>query len=972
MKKQAKNIKRERELQEEQRKQAYRRRETEAAEKKRQEEEAALEAEKQKRLKAQEARFSEMRSRMLRQNASLNDVVQSRAKAAGLKSTYTLSPDSKILLMTSFGRGSKAIAEKQITDGRVEDIHRTPTLRDVESKKEDYHFIGRADMEADVGDPLWRAADAAADRKPGDDLIDCRPQLEMRFFGRTFEDNIHIQLIYNVLDIDKLLSVHINNIILELDNMFRKEGADFDDFMGYLSLDKTYDVFMHPEDHLKGTQLETGREMRDLFLKLMKQPQLGYFGTVLRDDALNKIRNRSEKEEALAQKQKRSFYFLALIAMVRQAMAHGQSSNVSALFSLDGVFAAQSEIRYIEASEALDDLYGTRVRELNDKFTGPKHASRDLQILFRIIDADQSLLTREYYDFVVRKAYKNTGFSIKKLREVIEENLATELKDQRYDTVRSKLNRFFDFIVFRFYREHPERGDQLVDALRTSQRQIDKEMHYRREAETLWQEIGAGITSKLLPQMNGNVIAHIDDKKVVASSVLDGVRISEDASAFSKLMYLLCCFLDGKEINILLTTLINKFENIASEMETMEQFGLPCDFTKDYALLNKCGEVAAELRVINSFARMSVESPDAKKAMYMEAAEILGFPEDRDLEERIGEILESGRDVRMKGTRRDNGFRNFIANNVIESDRFKYLIRYCNAKSVRFLASNEAVLLFVLNDIPDTQILRYYNACLGTEHTEITPDMRAELARRMRDINFEEFSKVHQGRGGTPEQMADKERKKSIIRVYLTVMYLLIKNLVYVNSRYFLAFHCMERDSAVYDPKLYGKRSKQSDYRDFATAFIETHGKNHRAQTYIRRNIANSDAWAVREFRNCVMHLNAVRNAHQYIADVRKVDSYFGLYHYLMQRLLIDQYARALSMHYTSEDSVNPKLKAYFDNVRRYGSYCKDLVKALNVPFAYNLPRYKNLSIDALFDKNRPSKLKNAGSTEHLREEGDA
>ena len=34
----------------------------------------------------------------------------------------------------------------------------------------------------------------------------------------------------------------------------------------------------------------------------------------------------------------------------------------------------------------------------------------------------------------------------------------------------------------------------------------------------------------------------------------------------------------------------------------------------------------------------------------------------------------------------------------------------------------------------------------------------------------------------------------------------------------------------------------------------------------------------------------------------------------------------------------------------------KDFVKTLNVPFAYNYPRYKNLSIDELFDKNNTRK----------------
>ena len=39
-----------------------------------------------------------------------------------------------------------------------------------------------------------------------------------------------------------------------------------------------------------------------------------------------------------------------------------------------------------------------------------------------------------------------------------------------------------------------------------------------------------------------------------------------------------------------------------------------------------------------------------------------------------------------------------------------------------------------------------------------------------------------------------KERAKAVIGLYLTVMYLLVKNLVNVNARYVIAIHCLERD----------------------------------------------------------------------------------------------------------------------------------------------------------------------------------
>ena len=47
----------------------------------------------------------------------------------------------------------------------------------------------------------------------------------------------------------------------------------------------------------------------------------------------------------------------------------------------------------------------------------------------------------------------------------------------------------------------------------------------------------------------------------------------------------------------------------------------------------------------------------------------------------------------------------------------------------------------------------------------------------------------------------------------------------------------------------------------------------------------------------------------------------------------------------------------YFDKLDRWNTYVKDLVKALNVPFGYNVPRFKALTIDDQFDRNEKGKL---------------
>ena len=261
------------------------------------------------------------------------------------------------------------------------------------------------------------------------------------------------------------------------------------------------------------------------------------------------------------------------------------------------------------------------------------------------------------------------------------------------------------------------------------------------------------------------------------------------------------------------------------------------------------------------------------------------------------------------------------------------------------------MILFVLKGIPDSQILRYYNSYyLDGKKDECDANMREELANLITGISFKKFEKVHQSNGATAEQSEDKERKKSLVNLYLTVLYLLLKNLVYINSRYFMAFYCQERDSFVYRFK--PNKEDENDRTAFAKKFLNDHPQKKRVQSYLDENMKHSDPWAVRTFRNDVMHLNVLRNLDQFIKDVKEVDSYYGLYHYLLQRTINNHYHYDVDKGKMTEASINDAMREYFGLIEKHGTYCKDFVKALNTPFAYNLPRYKNLSIKELFDRN--------------------
>lgn len=195
--------------------------------------------------------------------------------------------------------------------------------------------------------------------------------------------------------------------------------------------------------------------------------------------------------------------------------------------------------------------------------------------------------------------------------------------------------------------------------------------------------------------------------------------------------------------------------------------------------------------------------------------------------------------------------------------------------------------------------------------------------------------------------------------------YRVVKNLVDVNSRYIMAFHSLERDSQFYNEPVvwYENTKKKENYLKLTEKLVNEGDNsesrylagNKRLRECVKQDIDNAKVWFVGEkydniknYRNKVAHLTAVRNCAEFIGDITKIDSYFALYHYLIQR----QLAKGLDHERSGFDKNYPQYAPLF----KWHTYVKDVVKALNAPFGYNIPRFKNLSIDALFDRNEIKK----------------
>lgn len=865
---------------------------------------------------------------------------KSSVKAAGMKSI--LVSENKMYI-TSFGKGNSAVLEYEVDNN---DYNQTQLSSDGSSNIElrgvnevNITFSSKHGFESGVeintSNPTHRSGESSPVRW---DMLGLKSELEKRFFGKTFDDNIHIQLIYNILDIEKILAVYVTNIVYALNNMLG-EGDDesHDDFMGYLSAKNTYDVFTDPDEsdlskNIKGNIKKSLSKFNDL----LKTKRLGYFGL---EEPKTKDTN------ALEAYKKRVYHMLAIVGQIRQSVFHDKSSK------LDEDLYSFIDIIDSEYRETLDYLVDERFDSINKGFIQGNKVNISLLIdMMKGYEADD--IIRLYYDFIVLKSQKNLGFSIKKLREKMLEEYGYRFKDKQYDSVRSKMYKLMDFLLFcNYYRNDVVAGEALVRKLRFSMTDDEKEGIYADEAAKLWGKFRNDFEN-IADHMNGDVIKELGkadmdfDEKILDSEK----KNASDLLYFSKMIYMLTYFLDGKEINDLLTTLISKFDNIKEFLKIMKSSAVDveCELTAGYKLFNDSQRITNELFIVKNIASMRKPAASAKLTMFRDALTILGI-DDKITDDRISEILK----LKEKG-KGIHGLRNFITNNVIESSRFVYLIKYANAQKIREVAKNEKVVMFVLGGIPDTQIERYYKSCV--EFPDMNSSLeakRSELARMIKNIRFDDFKNVKQQAKGR-ENVA-KERAKAVIGLYLTVMYLLVKNLVNVNARYVIAIHCLERDFGLYKeiiPELASKNLK-NDYRILSQTLCELcdNGdespnlflkKNKRLRKCVEVDINNADSSMTRKYRNCIAHLTVVRELKEYIGDIRTVDSYFSIYHYVMQRCITKR----------EDDTKQEEKIKYEDDLLKNHGYTKDFVKALNSPFGYNIPRFKNLSIEQLFDRN--------------------
>lgn len=911
---------------------------------------------------------------------------KSLAKAVGVKSIVVSGGD---IYMTSFGNGNTALLEKKIRNNTSEELNTVPAFDISEITDAKIEIVGKR-FRRDNATTDKPNHSVSLDTVIHQDMLCLKDSLEKRFFGKTFDDNIHIQVVYNILDIEKIIAQYVTNAVYALNNLCRNTDDESIDIIGNISTTNTIENFIRKYE---------GKEFRSAEVNILKNfpknKRLGYFGNAFYYRSWDKKNNCYKKDKHnnfLTQliSDEEIYQVLELIGSLRQWAFHGvEKTAKDGTITNDKAWIYKLDTLKEKYKDLLDFLYNEAITRINNDFESDNIVN--IHILSEIFSEEKyAEIVKEYYEFIVTKKHKNIGFSIKILRENMLNDTPfssdPDKKNKKYDSVRSKLYKLIDFVLYHGYQnEDKDLGNKMVEQLRSCMNDEDRASIYVNEAKRLWKKYKNIISDTIAEKVEGKNIRNVQNSKkdIIKNVDINNIIIDGYSSFFTELIYLLTAFIDGKEINDLLTTLVQKFDNISSLIDVMNKLNIETTFVDDYKFFENSKKMCNEMVVLNSFARMCPVDVSAKKIMYRDALDILGIESNMNEEELsayLDKMLcldENGKMITDK--KKKSGMRNFIASNVVDSSRFKYLVRYSNSKKIHAIAKCEPAVYFVLKGIPDSQIERYYVSCRKNEDEPVDDiNLKREyLAKIIGEMKFEQF-KVDETvqRAMEPKKNDSVEKKENwelkvryqaTIRIYLTVMYLMLKNLVNVNSRYVIGFHCVERDSMLYglnadigknlnllnefimniessDKEGNGELKESCPVERYSDA-KNRHLRNKKWYGLTYKNMRNSSKTLVKEFRNTVAHVNAIRNIDKNLVNIKYVNSYFEMYHYIIQRELERKYKN-------SANQTNDTITNYFDVLNKYRSYCKDFVKAYCVPMAYNIVRFKNLTIDGLFDRN--------------------
>lgn len=947
---------------------------------------------------------------------------KSSAKMAGLKSLQYLSPNQNIAV--AFGNGNKAIIDKSIdtSNGKTTInpfLTETEEYLDILTITENQHNYSVVNNERKQdNENLKGQADKITEKDFLDDLR-FKDQLEQEIFDKTFQDNLRIQIAYNIFDIIKKLVPVSANLCYTLNSLDRTQTDSKKDIIGYnLDCEKDY------------LSISTNKKTTfDTYYNNAKY-NFVYFGDLFGSFSEIKNTKKNNKQKAKTETQTKFTPYinekvhetLLPINFFRNGISHFNGAEIQETpHSPISLFKKEYDDHPL-IKDTINDKFKNAINQINDNFFD--NEKNNFYIFTQSLNQSvNDELSQFYYDFVIKKTDKNLGFSIKKLRELSlsKEFVKHNFTVQDFSSFKNKFNKIFDALAT-YYFKYSENNiaNNFVDELRFSKDENEKEKVYEKYTNLIFTD-NQNPLKQSIDKMVGVFTEEKEKGFKSKTEISENIqkKVSENSfTDFSKLIYYVCLFISGKDINILLTNLINKFQVIDAfnkEINTLVSAGKiePANYNTRYELFENSEQVAEELNIIKSISKMDLCGKMSDEEIYIEEAlKSLGAT-DRNEVKKIISISSCKR---------------YIVNNILNSRRYKYMVKYINSADIHKIMKCKSIVQYVINKMPETQIDSYFKGLdisLKQNQTK-QPVIAEELTNiEKQNVIIDQLTQTDFTVFSTEKKGKLAESKKQLLALYYTVAYIFVKNLIQINSLYILAYYFRERDNyflykffsnieknTQIKNYFYPKKIK-ANYDAITKIYVSMENCNisnnvkefkikkvhsDKLKRYIFKNNNGEDYHTYYKIyntmRNIIDHLNIFSNLYTLMPNVDKIlnideilsnkskyNLYFQVYIYLLQTTICNvisaDYLNNInnlnkespeSKKYSQLKTNNDRLEKTLEHIKKIvgtipteenpfftknGSpvpYNKQFLRALNIPFGYNVPRYKNLSYEKLFN----------------------
>lgn len=882
------------------------------------------------------------------------EIKKSKAKLAGVK--WVIKANDDVAYISSFGKGNNSVLEKRIMGDVSGDVNKDSHMYvNPKYTKKNYEikngFSSGSSLVTYPNKP---------DKNSGMDALCLKPYFEIDFFGHIFTDNMHIQAIYNIFDIEKILAKHITNIIYTVNSFDRNYNQSGNDTIGFgLNYHVPYLKYGGGKDSKGNPKNKSKWKKRKNFIKFYNKskPHLGYYENIFYDHG-----------EPISEEK---FYnYLNILNFIRNNTFHYKDDDIE-------LYSENYSEEYVFIN-CLNKFVKNKFKNVNKNFIS--NEKNNLYIILNAYGKDTENVevvkkySKKLYKLSVLKTNKNLGVNVKKLREsAIEYGYCPlpydkEKEVAKLSSVKHKLYKTYDFVITHYLNSNDKLLLEIVEALRLSINDDEKENVYKKYAEKLFKADDVINPIKAISKLfaeKGNKL--FKEKVIIKKEYIEDVSIDKNIYDFTKVIFFMTCFLDGKEINDLLTNIISKLQVIEDHNNVIKfishnKDAVYKDYSDKYAIFRNAGKIATELEAIKSIARMENKIENApQEPLLKDALLSLGVSDDTKV---LENTYKKYFDSKKKADKQSQKVSTFLMNNVINNNRFKYVIKYINPADINGLAKNKHLVKFVLDQIPHKQIDSYYNSVCTVEEPSYKGKIQL-LTKKITGLNFYSLFE------NCKIPNVEKERKKAIITLYFTIVYILVKNLVNINGLYTLALYFVERDGYFYKD-ICGKKDKKKSYNDVDYLLLSEifSGSKYREKTKNLKLPKEKDRDIMKKYlpndkdrekynkfftayRNNIVHLNIIAKLSELTKNIDKdINSYFDIYHYCTQRVMFD-YCQKNNKVVLAKMKDLAHIKSDCDEFSSKHTYpfSSAVLRFMNLPFAYNVPRFKNLSYKKFFDK---------------------